>query len=337
MNAIKNILFIISASLLLGVSAGCVREDIEPCPPVEVKLHIRHELPWTECWHTIPTGRASGDHRARYIIHAYEPGNTHAPAYRFSFMNDDLSLRDFETSVTLPAGNWELRAWQDFVPADGSPYYDADNFSQITHVMPYRADNDHRDAFEATMLINVPEANGIPLDVRDTLNMSRPLAKYVFIATDFDKFYSKMLLGESYAKPLCWSSLSADQKAEVTKGYNTVFVYPLFMPSVYSHFTQRVMDSWSGMNYFSQLVPISDTEARIGSDHVFINHKPSGVQVQLGLRNPQGDMMRLTDVITVPLRREQITYVRGNFLTAGIGSGLNIDFEFSGDINIPIQ
>lgn len=326
-------------AVLTAFLSSCVHEFPEFSQNVTVSLTIHHELDWTEYDYVvgIPTRADDAAHRARYIIYAFPEGAVEAPVRKFEFYRDDESLQDFTTTITLPPGKWDIRAWQDHEPIDATPYYNADNFSKITYTEPYRGDIEQREAFEGLLTVEVPETYDTELSVAGTINMERPMGKYVFIATDFEKFYNETLTRNEKYRSVSWSALPADKREEVLKGYSIVVLYPYFMPSVYNCFTQRIMDSEPIKNFGAEILPLSSTEAKIASDHVFMNHHESGVQVQLGLRTPSGEVLKLTDVITVPMKRGQITYVRGKFLTAGVGSGLNINFDFSDDINIEIR
>lgn len=337
MRAIKSLSFCVLTAFAQFLSS-CVHEFPEISQNITVDLTIRHELDWTEYNYLIGNRSRSGaaTHRARYIIYAYPAGKTDSPAHTFRFYNDDASLQDFTTTITLPPGKWDLHAWQDHEPREGGCYYNTEDLSSITYTQPYRGDIEQREAFEGMTSVEIPETYEEGISVSGTIDMARPMGRYVFIATDFEKFYTETLSkpGIQHAPP--WHELAPDARAEALKGYAIVALYPFYMPSTYNYFTQRITDSSTGIHYDAEIVPISSTEAKTASDHVFMNHHESGVQVQLGLRTPSNKILQLTDVITVPMKRGQTTYVRGNFLTAGVGSGLDIDFMFSGDINIKI-
>lgn len=336
---------IISRGILLSVIAtslavmtSCVHEFPEISQSVKVNITIHHELDWTEYHYLIDSKTRSGEneHTPRYNLYVYQKGKTDAPAYRFSFYHDDSSLGDFTTTISLPPGSWDIHAWQDHEPADGAPYYIVDDLAAVTYSKPYTGDLEQREAFEGKVTVEVPESYADNVTVSGTLNMARPMGRYIFIATDFEKFYDETLT-RADKKKVSWKELSIGKKEELLKGYSILALYPYYMPSTYDYFQQKVTDSSTGIKYEASLVPLSDQEAKVASDHVFMNHHESGAQVQLGLKTPEGKLLQLTDIITVPMKRGQTTYVRGNFLTAGVGGGLDIDFEFSGDINIEIK
>lgn len=302
------------------LASSCVHEFPAPADGVEVVLTVRHEMPWTTLDYDYGTSgsRNDGDWKARYVFRAYHAGSTASPVHEFTFYSDDISLGEFTARMSLPPGDWEIYAWQDFV-SDSRDFYDTADFSSITYRRPYTGDSDMRDAFEGSVPLAVPATYQAASSIKGELTMTRPFAKYVFIATDYDKFLAEM-----------------NRRAAVPDGYSTVGLYPMFMPAVYDMFTQKVTDSWRGTSYDASITPLGNGEAAIAMDYVMINHRESAAQVQIGLRGPGSQLTALTGTVNVPLLRGQVTYVRGDFLTASVGGGIDIDFSFSGDNNIEI-
>ncbi len=333
--------------LILLISQGCVHEFPQVSNRLKVRLKIVHQTDWTEFDYYIgsdtDTRRTKGGEpdkwTAQYSIMVFPKGDFSAPVRRFSFTRDDLSLSEFYTDIDLPVGEWDILIWQDFTNKDVEPpFYDSDNFKAISYQKPYRGDTDMRDAFEGTTSVTVPETIEDNYVVDSEIIMSRPLAKYVFIATDFEDFYNESLTRFNLpGEKSRWEILSASQKREALHGFSVVAKYPWYMPAVYDMISQKVTDSWTDIYYDAQINPINGQEAIVAMDYVFMNHHESGAQVQLGLRTPSEDLIGLTSTITVPLLRGRVTYVRGKFLTASSGSGLEIDFSFSGNFDIYIH
>ncbi len=326
---------------------GCVHEFPAANEHVDVRLRISHLLSWTEYDYDIgersksKTTRSGDDPwSARYILKVYPKGKTDVPVATLTLTRDDLALSDFTCDLSLGPGEWDIYVWQDFVSPDVvPPYYETEDFSSITYSTPYRGDTDMRDAFEGFASASVPETTEAGYVVDVEILMQRPLAKYVFVATDFEAFYNESVTrfnapANAPGETPYWDMLSPAQKADALKGFSVVAKYPWYMPAVYDMFAQKVSTSWTGMYYDAQIRPLNGREAVVAMDYVFINHHESGAQVQLGLRTPSGDLIGLTSTITVPLLRGQVTYVRGNFLTSSTGSGLEIDFSFSGNFDI---
>lgn len=335
----RRVLRTIPVILLVIVATGCVHEWPEAGERREVALNVHHLLGWTDYDFIVSGTRAGQDVKAYYIYKVYRRGETSDPVYVFSEERDDLTLADFTYRMQLPVGEWDIYVWQEFLVGGRKlPFYDTDKFPAVTYNLPYEGDTDLRDAFDGHVSVDVKESIEAGYTVTAEVEMTRPFAKYVFVARDFDKFYDEMStrFPSVAQQSKAWSMLTPEQQVKALQGFEVVAVYPFFMPAVYNIFTGKVVDSWRGINYTAGIRPLDNTTAYIAMDYVMINHLPSGAQVQLGLRTPDGALTSLTQVITVPLKRGQITYVYGDFLTNDIGSGLDIDFDFSGDFNIEI-
>lgn len=334
--------------MMMWMLGACdVHEFPEAGELTDVRLTIEHELSWSEYDFIYNrSGALTRDEsaqdattNARYIIRAFRTGDTKTPVYEFVRNISDVTLAPFTTTLQLPEGDWDLYVWQDLT-SDEICFYDASRFEAIAYNDPYTGHNDMRDSFEGRVNVAVSSSYQAGHHVAAKVMMERPMAKYEFIATDFDKFYDNVLLrsdrasGQTDKKP--WASLSLAEKSEILEGYSVTAHYPMFMPSVYDIFQQKVIDSDRGRRYKAHITPISDTEAVVAFDYAFMNLRNSGIQVMLVLHTPEGENINMTPTIEVPLRRKQITYVRGKFLTTGTTGGLDIDFEFSGDINIKV-
>lgn len=323
--AVKKYMPLLAIALLLTVAASSCSESNVPCEQVKipVKLTIRHNLEWTDTLF-YPNGyQARGGIeqppcRVRYVIRAYPKGANGGQSHLFEFFSNDLTLSTFTTTLKLPMGDWDLYAWQDLVTEGEEPYYNVNDFREISYIKPYRGDTDHRDCFRGMVNVTVPPQALSGQDVEGILDLERPTGKYVFIATDYNEFVSEL-------------------GSQNPAGYSITGIYATFMPSVFNNLENRVIDSARGMRYDATIVPLGNGRAAIAMDYVLMNSRDSGVQIQLALRNnATGELHAITDVITVPLHRARITYVEGDFLTAKSSSGINIDVGFSGDINIKI-
>lgn len=331
----------VAAITAAGVCASCVHEFPEAGDTAEVRLLLVHDSVWDEYEHIYTRGAESSGVTARYVIRACRKGVRSGAEYEFTRVTDDLSLVPYETSIRLPAGEWDLYVWQD-LEAEGRSLYDATDFGRITYADPYTGHTDMRDVFEGRAAVNVDVSYDSGHYVGATVQLARPMAKYVFIATDFRRFYDETLLpalsAQGGAEAACqeWTSLSSIERNEALKDWSVTAFYPLFMPSVYSLTESRVLDSSRGMKYDATIIPLNQDEAVLAFDYVWMNPQPGGAQVQLVLNAPGGAQVTMTPAVSVPLKRGQITYVRGDFLTAGAQGGLDIDFTFSGDFNIEI-
>lgn len=336
-NAAAKALALALYAAVMAVMASCVHEWPDNNHAVKVRLNVSHDIEWDEYEYNAGYSGRSGASgaKARYIFRAYRKGDTSAPVKQLEFTRDDLSPAPFEVELELPEGEWDIYAWQDYVSEGEVPFYDSSDFSGISYIMPYRGDTERRDAFEGYTLVAVPPTIGSDVSVAGDIMLERPLAGYVFIATDFNEFLSEMAKKEETGQPVSGSSYAC-RTAGPLDGFSVTLRYPLYMPGVYDMFAQRVSDSLTGISFEARIKPLGDNEAVIAFDYVFMNHHDSGAQVQLSLKSPSGSVTGLTGTLTVPLLRGRITYVRGKFLTASVGSGLDVDFSFSDDINIKV-
>lgn len=322
--------FMLTLTAAMATLSSCVHEFPRDRETVDVALTIHHELPWTfyDYWwqesgrrnaSRADDTRAEADWRAAYVIRAYPADETAVPYAEWRFSRTDLTLADFSTTLPLPPGVWDLYAWQDFAEEGQTAFYDVERFSAVTYNRPYRGDTDRREAFEGKTRVSVRSTYDGAVSEQASIDMERPMGRFIFIATDYDIF-----------------SAEAESKGHDDSDYSIICAYPLFMPSVYNMFTHKITDSWRGMSFRAKITPISRTEAIIAIDYVFMNHHESGAQVQLGIESPDKRITALSSTITVPMKRGQTTYVRAPFLTTSVGSGLDIDFSFDDDINIEI-
>ncbi|MDY5767403.1 MAG: DUF6562 domain-containing protein [Alloprevotella sp.] len=246
----------------------------------------------------------------------------------------------------LPVGNYRLAIWADFVSAEGLDcFYDTRDFREITLQAPHTGGADLRDAFRGVVECEVQARTYVaPPDTIDVA-MERPLAKIEFLTTDLKEFISKEqeraeeLLKSNGATA---SSADADTKDSYPQSvdlslYNIRFYYAGFMPSVYSLFDDKPIDSATGVSFDSKIRPTDQGEASLGFDYVFVNGKESFVSVIVCVYDTEGHLMVTSPTLKVPTRRNFHTLVRGKFLTETASSGITIDADFDGEFNIEVR
>lgn len=248
----------------------------------------------------------------------------------------------------LPTGSYRLAIWADFVEADGSDcFYDTHDFKEIALLTPHAGGTDLRDAFRGVTDCEVlPRTYVAPPDTID-MAMERPLAKIEFITTDLKDFISKE---QERADELLRSQSTADASADADSNtkdavprsidlslYDIRFYYAGFMPSVYSLFADKPIDSATGVTFDSKIQPTAQGEASLGFDYVFVNGKESFVSVVVCVYDTEGHLMVTSPTLKVPTRRNFHTLVRGKFLTETASSGVSIDAGFDGEFNIEVR
>lgn len=305
-------------------------------------------------------GRSLGDALlSRHIIRVYNASSssrsdrTEVASVTITGSPHDATARR-QVDISLPPGTYRYIAWSDYSVDGGNTYYDPGDFAEISLVSTLRgdllyhqADTPWRDAFRGEGTFTVG-SDGLMYDDAATsslaeavIPMRRPLARFEFVTTDLDKFVQTTR-----------SHHSADSRdgGETAPGYplpsinpadyRILFRYVGYMPCALNNFTDKPVNSITSAAFTGSIAPVSGSgsEATLGADYVFTNGSETSVMVVLDIYdNTTGKRVASTDPITVPLIRNRLTIVRGNFLTCGTGSNIGINPGFNGDINIEIR
>lgn len=306
---------------MAAMASACVHEfpddnRPEPDPENTLEVHISHPVDWTTRTHEVATTTRAAATMMRYVVRTYPTGMSqhfNASPLTEQVITRQATLEDFTITLERPSDEVELWVWVDCIDSDGRPlHYDASRFNEVKlTTTPYSACDDSRDAMCGDIAVH-------PADRSLTLQLSRPIARYEFIATDLAEFMSDE---------------STDAGLE---GYRIEFVYTGYLTTAYNAFINLNYNSVTSVTYAGSLRRISDTEASLGFDHVFTPGTESAVSVQAYLISPAGVRRAVTPVVNVPIAPGVNTRVKGAFLTVREQGGIDIDVDFSGDINIII-
>lgn len=337
----------------LMLLVGC---DVHEWPetPEYVKFHLRlnYETDMTE-WHHLYDGSSVVEGRygdaydnhqeygqIRYIVRAYPmDGQRTTQDYRheFVFTKHIAEGYDHEVTLDLLPGNYQIMVWSDLVRnSKESPFYDAANFAEIRLQGEHQPNNDHRDAFRGTR--NISLIADIKEHTPDTVDiaMQRPLAKYEFITNDVVEFIAKEATRVASKANGGSPSYDEDPSSRVIniEDYKVMFHYVGFMPDAYSIYTDKPVDSSTGVFYESTLKKLTESEASIGFDYLFVNGKESVVTLQIGIYDKEGEQLSMSNPIDVPVKRNHHTIIRGMFLMMEASGGVTINPDFDGDYNL---
>ena len=279
--------------------------------------------------------------KIRYIVRAYPISEKQRTmqdyTQEFVFTKDIAEGYDHEVTLDLLPGNYNVMVWSDLVQTSSdSHFYNADNFAEIRLQGDHKGNNDYRDAFRGSN--NISLVADIIEHQPDTLDiaMQRPLAKFEFVTNDVVEFIDKesVRVASKANGNKAASSDDTPTRAVNIEDYKVVFYYVGFMPNAYSLFTDKPVDSATGVLFESTLNSLSETEASIGFDYVFVNGTESAVTVQIGIYDNEGTQLSLTEPIKVPLRRSHHTIMTGMFLMSEASGGVTINPDFDGDHNL---
>lgn len=351
----RKILYLIICMPLLLFSACDIHEWPEVREFTKMHLCLSYETDMTE-WEYLydresvieqGLGDTYDNHqdygKIRYIVRTYpvsEKQHTMQDyVQEFIFTKNIAEGYDHEVTLDVLPGNYNVMVWSDLVKTSSDTYFhNTDNFAEIMLQGDHKGNTDHRDAFRGSN--NISLVADIMERLPDTLNvaMQRPLAKFEFVTNDVVEFIDKEAVRIA-TKANDNNSESADDtttRAINIEDYKVVFYYVGFMPHTYSMYTDKPVDSSTGVMFESTLKRLSDSEASMGFDYVFVNGKDMAVTVQIGIYDNEGTQLSLTEPIEVPLKRNQHTIMTGSFLTQEASGGIIINPDFDGDHNIII-
>ena len=235
------------------------------------------------------------------------------------FTKDDISVLNNSVTFRIRVGEYRFVVWTDYVE-EGSVadlFYTSDKFEHIGFASEAHFGNeDMRDAFTGSLTAVVSDEN-----FEATVTMSRPMAKFAFVTNDLQDFIVRAM---------------QTRGASELDGYSLVFKYNGFMPSAYNLHAGGTTDSGSGYSFTSKITQISETEAELGFDYVFVNDHETVVSVYVEVYDADGNHLSTSVPVDVPLMRSKLTTVVGNFLTSDASGGVFVSPGYDGEHNIII-
>lgn len=316
--------------------------------------------------------RAQQQHKVRYIVNVYKANDegefSRKAVEHITLYAQSIAEKLPPIHLQLLPGKYRFITWADYVLSsnDKATYYDASQFEEIKMLHDeagqYQGNTPWRDAFIGQADVEVEPLK----DGSVTIEMERPLAKYRFVTTDLDEFIQQAIEREqakaeekALQEAIAAGKLSTttadssqqrtnalvDTKADTKADTRSVdlnkfrirMVYPMFVPCSFNAFTNKPADSWTAQQYEGKITQLSETEAELGFDFVFVNGAEAKITVGLALYDSDGELISSIDPITLPIKRSRLTTVRGKFLTSHTTSSVGINPSFDGEYNIEIK
>ena len=310
---------------------------------ITLNLEFQTEMPLHQTVEYTRSGGAStnaGDYDIRYQIRVYRTDGAGEPlsdAYTLiTGTKDDVTDLNHSVDIELEKGNYRFLVWADYVDngGDADKFYTTGDFKEITLAGDgHCGNNAFRDAFRGETVAAVTAENGVTQEI--TVEMERPLARFQFVTTDLETFITNALK-EQEARNSAEKG-NSPTKAVNLDDYRIVFRYAGFMPSAFNNFTNKPIDAVTGVSFTGRITRLSETEAELGFDYVFVNGTESTVPIAVEVYNLENELLSSTDPIDVPLERSKLTIVRGPFLTTQASGGVGIDPGFDGEWNYEIK
>lgn len=228
--------------------------------------------------------------------------------------------------VDLHAERYDVYAWIDLVPRGTTEdyHYKTEDLRKISIADPNISGLDTRDAFAGKTAADLTPYRNIKFaDVTIPLPMERPFGKFKILTTDVHKFLDRYQSAGTYA--------------DIAPLTSTVR-YTCYFPTAYNQDTQLAdVDAFRlDVSHTDGVAEIEETSAVLSSNYVFVCNDDTTVTADIEVRNSAGQLLSTVYGITIPIQRNRLTIVKGEFLTTGVSGGPVIVPEFNGDFNLPI-
>lgn len=334
----KRFIFALTGISLLSFSS-CVNEWPHPEERTyAVTLLIHSDTEWLPDY-SMTYSRADAL-EIKYQFEIFQAGNTTTPVQEFTIYKADLTRQDFTVDIALNPGSYDVYVWSDICEATTgkSLFYNSSDFSKITYLTPYQGDSNNKDAFRGMKSFTIDNSMYLHPTATEIVNLERPLARYIFVATDLDEFIdneiSRGQLGSITSRERDPQEYQ-DELSGVLGEYTIKIYYPLYLPAVFDNFLNKPIDSWTGISFEGAFILLSETQAQLGLDYVMMNGSESYVQVMMEIWDSTDTVIARTRTINIPTQRDRTTIVYGRFLTSDEDAGVHIDPDFDGQYNIP--
>lgn len=336
------LLMALLASMCVLASCDVHEFPDEPTPPepvriMKINLVFDREMPIHQEIEYTEEGKRtrSAMLMRRYIIRIFPISRgevTRAPVNEWIFVRDAESHPDASFTIDFPEGEYNMLVWSDFVDVDAhtDKHYDTSDFEEIklAHLDNYSGSDETREAYRGVVDIKA-DTSAI------TVDMERPMPRYVFITTDVDQFIKTE--ANSPGRRSSSSADAADAGVQLSD-YRVRITYPRYMAYSFNMFNDRPADSRTGVYFDSEIKRVDDKTAEIGFDYVFLNHHDTSINVSVEVYDrATGVILARIKPTDVPLSRSKLTVVRGAFLTTKNVGGAGIDPDFDGEFNIEIK
>lgn len=268
--------------------------------------------------------RATQPYNLRGVAEFYQKGGSALVSRVKAVLTSAATEGNYTLTAELPQDEYDMTLWVDYTGSDSADdlWYDTESLQAVTIIAPdqtYAAGSDAREVFYGTATVTAAGTNASV-----TVATERPQAKYTLVADDVARYRQLMEANPEKYVPL--DELS------------TQIIYEGYLPDGFNAVTGKPNHSSAGYQCSRTALPAvgeSDTEVRIGSDYVFVNGSESAVTVTVLVTDKTGRTVSRVTGVEVAYKRNMLTTVRGDFLTAGVVTpGININTDWEGVHNV---
>lgn len=362
MNAVLSIAKNLLAAVLLAFAAtACVHEFPDEQTPAEFVLNMKMNIDIDVNMDMnvnadIKSGTrslSSQTHDIRYMIRMFRFVNgemSTEPAYEHIFTLDDITAHEFQEKLEVAEGHYRIYVWCDYVEQGSCDdnHYITGTFPRISLNLPedgtYEGSSESRDAYVGWTDIDIVRYGSDIQPVEATIDIHRPLAKFVVISDDLEEFVTKIAQQRTAER-----KEFADTKTVDISEFDVRFWFQGDESTVYNApvtfdvFTDKPSATAPGLNFTSKMTETLNDEtgmreALLGFDYIFVNGSETHTRIMVGVFDKEGNQLARTPSMKIPLMRNQATYVRGSFLMQNVEGGVGVNPDFAGpDFNYEIK
>ncbi len=307
---------------LCCLMAGCV-DSIHELPPCTgtTRLHVTTQFNLLTQWEWMVTKTKTPGQAPecgfRIIADLYSADGMTRIDRRVLALEPGLS--SYQATIdfgALPSATYRLVVWADQVAAQGTEdlFYDTNDLSRITLLGSYAGGDDRRDAFTATLLVDLTASGEV---YEQTVTLQRPFARFEIVASDLEKYMT-----------LTGATLSHVENMSVDLSYQGYF------PNAFNALTGKPCDAKTGVCFSCGVSPYADTDGLLlAYDYVWVNGTESSVRVDMAIYDHTGKRINTIGGIQIPYKRSCMTLIRDEYLTGQFRPGISIDGNWDGDID----
>lgn len=206
--------------------------------------------------------------------------------------------------------------------------YNVSDLGAITYLSEtYEGSTDIKECYDARADIDLSPAKWFA-DTTISAVLSSPMGRVEVVSEDAKQFVTK-LLGMSAEVDL------VAQNQEFWDGYEVRWDYSLYFPTGYNVLSGQANRADLGIWFNTGITTLSDEEALLGYDYVFVNGESTSIGITLRVYDvTTGTLLNTYGGLMGDIYKGETTVIRGNFLTTEQGSGIGIDPGFTDTINI---
>lgn len=236
----------------------------------------------------------------------------------------------------LHARKYRILVWRDFVLTGTSAdcFYNTVDFTTVGINGDYVGGTDYKDIFSGQLSLDLTSYRcRLDVSYQEEMQLERPLAKIVLITTDVIKYFDKLKQARNGGR---WENESSAIRTSDVEHFMLKVLYTGYYPVGFDVSLNRPNKVDTGVGFTSVPISVSDTEACLAFDYVWVNGARSAVTVDMIIYNEDGVEVNSVSGVEVPVERNKITTVRDAFLTRDFDPGIGINSEFDGEINVVV-